>query len=191
MGQGWSWQDAAMSTEPSRPTWDLRVPTVDQLPTFLTPTHVAFGEPTSGPSVDDWAKLVEADRFLGAFESPQSETPVGAAAALSVRLTVPGGEVPAAAVTAVGVRPDHRRRGALSALMRRQLDDVRAGDEPVAILWASEGAIYQRFGYGLATFDGSFEVAAARTAFRPATEPQGRVRMVTEEESRAPHARGL
>jgi predicted acetyltransferase len=174
-----------MSTGSSRPTWDLRIPTVDELQTFLTPTHVAFGEPTAGPSVDDWAKLVEADRFLGAFESPQSDTPVGAAAALSVKLTVPGGEVPAAAVTAVGVRPDHRRQGALSALMRRQLDDVRAGDEPVAILWASEGAIYQRFGYGLATLDGSFEVTVARTAFRPAAEPEGRVRMVSEEESRA------
>ena len=68
--------------------------------------------------------------------------------------------------------------------MRRQLDDVRAGAEPVAILWASEGAIYQRFGYGLATFDGSFEVTAARTAFTREPESQGRVRMVTEEESR-------
>jgi predicted acetyltransferase len=150
----------------------------------MTPTQVAFGEPVSGPAVDDWAKLVEVDRWLGAFESPQSDVPVGAAAALSVKLTVPGGEVPAAAVTAVGVRPDHRRRGALGALMRRQLDDVRAGAEPVAILWASEGAIYQRFGYGLATFDGSLEVTAARTAFTREPESQGRVRLVTEEESR-------
>ena len=103
-----------MSTDRSRPTWDLRVPTPDQLQAFMTPTQVAFGEPVSGPAVDDWAKLVEVDRWLGAFESPQSDVPVGAAAALSVKLTVPGGEVPAAAVTAVGVRPDHRRRGALA-----------------------------------------------------------------------------
>ena len=174
-----------MSIDRSRPTWHLRVPTPDQLQAFMTPTQVAFGEPASGPAVDDWAKLVEVDRYLGAFENSRSDVPVGAAAALSVKLTIPGGEVPAAAVTGVGVRPDHRRRGALSALMRRQLDDVRTGAEPVAILWASEGAIYQRFGYGLATFDGSLEVTAARTAFTREPEPQGRVRMVTEEESRA------
>jgi predicted acetyltransferase len=35
--------------------------------------------------------------------------------------------------------------------MHRQLRDVReAGVEPVAMLWASEGRIYQRFGYGAA-----------------------------------------
>jgi predicted acetyltransferase len=35
-------------------------------------------------------------------------------------------------------------------MMRRQLEDVRAAGEPVAALWASEGAIYGRFGYGTA-----------------------------------------
>jgi GNAT superfamily N-acetyltransferase len=40
-------------------------------------------------------------------------------------LTVPGlALVPAAGVTAVGVLPTHRRRGLLSRMMRRQLDDV-------------------------------------------------------------------
>ena len=33
-------------------------------------------------------------------------------------------------------------------MMRRQLEDVNARGEPLAILWASEGAIYGRFGYG-------------------------------------------
>ena len=173
-----------MSTDRSNPDWDLRVPTSDQLQAYMVPTHIAFSESTSGPAVDDWTKLLEADRWLGAFEGPASDEPVGGAAALSLRLTVPGGEVPAAAVTAVGVRPDHRRRGVLSALMRRQLDDVHAGSEAVAILWASEGAIYQRFGYGLGAFDGAFEIASARTAFARAPVPEGRVRLVTEEESR-------
>lgn len=174
-----------MSDERSRPRWDLRVPTAHQLKPWMKPAQIAFGAETSGPEVDDWAALLEPDRWLGAFESPQADMPVGAAAALSRRLTVPGGEIPVAAVTAVGVRPDHRRRGALTALMRRQLDDVRAAAEPVAILWASEGAIYQRFGYGLASFDGGFEGERARLAFRPGPAPEGRVRMVTEEESRA------
>jgi predicted acetyltransferase len=69
--------------------------------------------------------------------------------------------------------------------MRRQLDDVRAAGEPMAVLWASEGAIYQRYGYGLATFDGSIEAATARAAFTRQPEPEGRVRMVTEAESRS------
>jgi predicted acetyltransferase len=149
----------------------------------MEPTMVASAEATSGPDADDWAKLQEPDRWLSAFESPESDVAVGGAAALSVRLTVPGGEVSAAAVTAVGVRPDYRRRGVLSALMRRQLRDVHAKGEPLAILWASEGAIYQRFGYGLATADGSFEISTSRTSFLRQPPPEGRVRMVSEEES--------
>ncbi|MEX1336319.1 MAG: GNAT family N-acetyltransferase, partial [Candidatus Limnocylindrales bacterium] len=173
-----------MSDGQTRQQWDLRVPEPGDLLAWMAPTFIAFGEATTGPDVEDWAKLVEPERWLGAFESPDAQEPVGAAAALSRRLTVPGGEVAAAAVTAVGVRPDHRRRGCLSALMRRQLDDIRAAGEPVAILWASEGAIYQRFGYGLATFDGSIEAVSARAGFTRQPSPEGRVRMVTEAESR-------
>jgi predicted acetyltransferase len=66
-------------------------------------------------------------------------------------VAVPGGVVPAAHVTLVSVNPTYRRRGLLTRLMHRQLRDVReAGVEPIAILWASEGRIYQRFGYGSA-----------------------------------------
>ena len=52
-------------------------------------------------------------------------------------VTVPGAIVPCAAVTAVGVMPTHRRRGLLTAMMRRQLEDVRArrraGRDPVGV----------------------------------------------------------
>jgi predicted acetyltransferase len=115
--------------------------------------------------------------------SPASTEVVGSAAAYSFRLTVPGGEVAAAGVTAVAVRPDHRRRGILTALMRHMLDDVHRRAEPVAVLWASEGAIYQRFGYGPATLEGSFEVDSRETAFARPWTPEGLVRIVSEDEA--------
>ncbi|GAB7047926.1 GNAT family N-acetyltransferase [Catenuloplanes indicus] len=62
-------------------------------------------------------------------------------------LTVPGGIVPAAHVTQVAVAPTHRRRGVLTRMMHRHLADA---PEPIAVLWASEGRIYPRYGYGLA-----------------------------------------
>ena len=78
-------------------------------------------------------------------------TAVAHAAAFTRDLAVPGASVPAAHVTMVSVAPTHRRRGLLTGLMRRQLREVRdAGREPLAVLWASEGRIYPRFGYGLA-----------------------------------------
>ncbi|MEV8509464.1 GNAT family N-acetyltransferase [Actinoplanes sp. NPDC051475] len=73
----------------------------------------------------------------------------GHAAAYTRELTVPGAVLPAAHVTLVGVLPTHRRRGLLTRMMQRQLREIAAaGREPVAVLWASETKIYQRFGYG-------------------------------------------
>ena len=85
------------------------------------------------------AILVEADGVLA-----------GTAAAYTRDLTVPGGVVPAAHVTMVGVDPTFRRQRVLTRMITHQLADVRARGEAVAVLWASEGRIYQRFGYGLA-----------------------------------------
>src|SRR5262249_5149016 len=48
---------------------------------------------------------------------------VGGSGAFSLDLTVPGGRVPTAGITVVGVLPTHRRRGVLRSLMREQLDD--------------------------------------------------------------------
>jgi predicted acetyltransferase len=90
----------------------------------------------------------EPERTLAAFDGDDI---VGTAGAFTFDLTVPGGRLPAAGVTYVGVRPTHRRRGLLSGMMRRQLSDVHERGEPVAVLWASEAAIYGRFGYGVAT----------------------------------------
>ncbi|GEC10333.1 UPF0256 protein [Streptomyces spinoverrucosus] len=88
---------------------------------------------------------------------------MGTAGAFTFRLTVPGGaSVPAAGVTMVGVAATHRRRGVLTSMMRRQLDDVRSWGEPLAVLTASEPAIYGRFGYAAATYSLSAEIDTSR-----------------------------
>jgi predicted acetyltransferase len=98
----------------------------------------------------------EFDRSLAAFDGG---TPIGIAGAYSFRLSVPGSELlPAAGVTWVSVLPTYRRRGVLSGIMRRQLEDVRGRGEPIAVLWASEAAIYSRFGYGRASWTFRFTI---------------------------------
>ena len=54
-------------------------------------------------------------------------------------------------VTWVSVLPTHRRRGVLRALMQHQLDRYREQATPAAVLTASEGGIYRRFGFGPST----------------------------------------
>jgi predicted acetyltransferase len=155
---------------------------LDELRDFTVPIDLAFGGGFTEAELEDWLKLAEPDRWLGAFETETSTLVAGVASAYSLRLTVPGGEVDVAAVTGVGVRPDHRRRGILRALMERQLADIHERGEPIAALWASEGAIYGRFGYGMAVFDGHLDIAASRTAFAQPLTPEGRVRLIDEEE---------
>jgi predicted acetyltransferase len=49
--------------------------------------------------------------------------------------------------------------------MTAQLQAVRdRGTEPVAALWASEGAIYGRFGYGLASGQAHYDIATRETS---------------------------
>jgi predicted acetyltransferase len=99
-------------------------------------------------------------------------------------MTVPGTTLPVAHVTAVGVAPTHRRRGLLTALMTDLLSSVRsAGTEPVAALWASEGAIYGRYGYGLASWNVEYEVVTRETTV-PGVTPPGRLRQVVPAEER-------
>jgi predicted acetyltransferase len=93
---------------------------------------------------------------------------LGTGAAFTRDLAVPGAVVPVAHVTQVGVAATARRQGVLTAIMRRQLADLHAGGtEPIAALWASEGRIYQRFGYGLAARKASLQVDTRELRFNP------------------------
>jgi predicted acetyltransferase len=106
---------------------------------------------------------------------------VGHTTALTRELTVPGAVLPAAHVTGVGVLPTHRRRGLLTALMHRQLDAIAADGEPVAVLWASESAIYPRFGYGPAASRLRLEVPTREIRLTtPPAAPPGRLRLLEE-----------
>lgn len=97
---------------------------------------------------EPFQKVQEPDRAFGFAVDGRWIATCGA---FTRTMTVPGGSVPTAAVTAVTVSPTYRRRGLLTAMMKHQLEDIHRRSEPVALLWASESLIYGRFGYGHAT----------------------------------------
>ncbi|GAB3748410.1 GNAT family N-acetyltransferase [Nocardiopsis nanhaiensis] len=91
------------------------------------------------------------ERLLVAVDDRDGDDEViGSTNYFPLDMTMPGGPASVAGVTGVGVWPTHRRQGVLSALMRRQLADIRESGVRYAALWASEGSIYERFGYGKA-----------------------------------------
>ncbi|NUS29741.1 MAG: GNAT family N-acetyltransferase [Streptomyces sp.] len=140
---------------------DLRVLRQDEWDEWYDNLIRAFGGVAEAAEERElWNGLTEFDRSIGAWDG---EVCVGTAGAFSFRLTVPGGaSVPAAGVTMVSVAATHRRRGVLRSMMRRQLDDVREWGWPLAVLTASEPAIYGRFGYAPATFHVSAEIDTTR-----------------------------
>ena len=149
---------------------ELRAITDEEFEAFSRAEHAAFTEHAPDESVAVIRPVVELDRTLATFDRGRI---VGTAAACTVEVTLPGATVvPAAGVTAVGVLPTHRRRGILTAMMDRLLDDVRRRGEPVAVLLASEALIYGRFGYGPAVATAGIEVETRHGAFsRPVAAP--------------------
>ncbi len=113
-----------------------------------------------------WAEIIEAERCLGAFSADGRL--VGLARQFATDLAVPGGEVPAAGVTAVAVLSTHRRQGHLSRMMRAQLEGLADTQVPVALLLAAEWPIYGRYGYGPAVDACRFEIDTALARFHHA-----------------------
>lgn len=87
------------------------------------------------------------------------EVPVATYATLENDLNVGAGRMlPTHQVTAVTVRPTHRRRGILRAMMTEDLRRAASRGLAMAALTASEATIYGRFGFGVATFTREVEV---------------------------------
>jgi predicted acetyltransferase len=132
-------------------TWKARLIEPGELGATIDLTALAFAVgPRATANYRRQAGLVtEPDRV---FVVEDGEVLAGTAASFSMALALPGGQtLPLAGVTEVGVSPVYRRRGILRTLMEAVHDQALERGEPVAGLTASEGGIYRRFGYGVAT----------------------------------------
>jgi predicted acetyltransferase len=161
---------------------DLRPIVPDELAAFKRTDAYGFGfRRNDADEVPDWAEL-DLDRTVAVFEGDEI---VATGRNYSLDLTLPGGAiVPTAAVSWIAVRPTHRRRGILREMMTYLAEEGARRGEPASILTASEGGIYRRFGFGVATRVLGIEIDQRAVAF---TDPvaRGRVRMIEPDESLA------
>lgn len=166
-------------------TVEVRVAEGDEVLRALAPISHYFGSAGTPPAEHMQAvtRVLPEGHMLAAVDG---DAIVGGAGAFRFDLTIPGGPLPVAGVTVVGVLPTHRRRGVLRELMRTQLDEVHRRGEPVAILWASEAGIYPRFGYGLASLSGDIEIHRAHSAYARPLEWSGQARLVPLDEALEP-----
>ena len=146
---------------------------------WIRAADVSFSAISKDDEIEEMLPTIEIDRSFAAVDGDRI---VGTSAAITTRMVVPGGaRIPTAAVTMVGVQPTHRRRGINTAMMAAILDQAEDRGEPLAALFASEGAIYGRFGYGLAALLGEFQAESARMDFVRGYEPRGHVDLVSRE----------
>ena len=161
----------------------LRPVTAEEWPLFARAMFDTFNEEVPLTWREGPPAVAEIERSLSLWDGDRI---VATSGIYSQELTVPGATVPCAGVTWVTVSPTHRRRGVLTAMMRRQLTEIHEHQrEPVAALWASEASIYGRFGYGVATSRGNLEGTVDRLRLRPDVDlGDGRVSLATTEELR-------
>ncbi|MEU4740836.1 GNAT family N-acetyltransferase [Actinosynnema sp. NPDC023658] len=159
----------------------LRTLTADGLAEFQRVLDSSFLHDSTDDELERWRGLFEPERHHAVFDGDEL---IGGGGIQSRDITVPGaGPQPVAAVTSVGVKPGHRRRGVMTRVMRAQLDSLHEGREAIAALWASEAAIYPRFGYGLAAEFSRLSVPRG-AAFRRGVSTGGeRVREVSRDEA--------
>lgn len=120
---------------------------VTELDTWAFPTGSAHDDIDATPSPLTWERAIaiEADGSDG-LVAMHASYPFG-------HFPVPGAELPTAGLTWVGVHPQHRRRGLLTAMIDLHLARSAERGEPLSALFAAEAAIYGRFGYGHAADD--------------------------------------
>src|SRR5919199_2599006 len=145
---------------------EIRNPAEDEWRAAMSAAASVFGDELKDDDYARFSSTLVRERFYAAYDDG---APVGTAADFPFRLTVPGGEVAAGGVTWVAVLPTHRRQGVLTQLMRRELEDLHERGEPLAVLWASEAAIYGRFGYGMSA--PHFEMNADKSRFAYRDDP--------------------
>ena len=151
---------------------------------FFRAVDFGFGNDTPQGRIDQERRIFEDDRAFVALDGDQI---VGTTAAQSVPMTVPGGAaVPTAGIAYVGVKPTHRRRGILRAMMDRQLGESRERGDVLAALWPSETPIYGRFGFGMAVPMEHWSISRKHAAFGGAVDFPGRLTIMSPDDA-LPH----
>lgn len=144
-------------------------PTPDDLEELYRVDARNFGAPTRSGDLKKLAEGLELDRFVVGRDGGAI---VAVAGSYRLELTLPGNTpVPMAGTTWVSVNATHRRRGVNRRLMQILAEQAADRGEPLMGLMASEGGIYERFGYGMATRRRSVVIDRRRVEMDPACRP--------------------
>ena len=128
-------------------------------------------------------KVADSDVVLVRDSWHDTHPLVGVSMFYRMQMTVPGGtQVPAAGLSWVSVASTHRRRGILRRMITELFTQWEDEGFAFAILTASEGTIYERFGFGPACFAESVEITPGQPTLRAAAPDHSEVYFATPEQ---------
>jgi GNAT superfamily N-acetyltransferase len=159
---------------------EIRVgPATDAERYLASDDTIWFGEAPSDPADARLVGLPEHQRFAAELPGVDADatTYPGIYGVRPMQLSVPDGDgggqlVPVGGLTWVGVHPDHRRRGVLTAMLRHHFEQSRREGVHLSALHASEPGIYGRHGYGLASLELSVKLGRGTTFTAPYLEDE-------------------
>lgn len=155
--------------------FEIRTITDDELEAWGEAVANGFLGHAAPGAADFRRAYFDLDRTWAAFDGGRL---VGNLRSFASELTVPGGSpVPVHALTAVGVRPTHRRQGILTRMLGLDLASAVERGEVASILIASEWPIYGRYGYGPATETCTWTLDTTLARFRG--PERGTIELVT------------
>lgn len=160
---------------------NIRTINENELDSWTRASARAFGHHASDEYVRMNRSFAELDRTFGAFDGAEI---VGTTTTRTSAMTVPGGALKLGFVDDVTVLPTHRRRGVMTRMMKAQLEQMRERGEPLAALSASESLIYERFGFGIATWYHRWKIDRRHTAMKIPPDGGGRARFISADAAR-------
>jgi predicted acetyltransferase len=160
-------------------TTEIRAARADEMEKFSSLQRYVFAEndaeglDAQSPVQPEWTTCAFVDGRIAATMG-----------AFPFRMRLNGAPVDVAGVTAVGTYPEYRRTGLLRQVMEQGMLEQREREQSLAILWASFGAIYQRFGFGLASTWVRYDFDPRQAALEDGSPLAGSVRMLALDEAR-------
>lgn len=154
--------------------FEFRAATEDELKDVVTSVNYAFAEDNEDT---DWLKP---EWTLCAFDGSKVAATSGY---FPFQMSFNGQVVKNAAITIVTSEPEYRRKGLVRRLMTDCLHQAKEEGYGIATLWASMGALYQRYGYGLASHFNHYSVDPRFSDFRVPFETKGTPRRMGQDEA--------
>lgn len=145
---------------------------------LATDQTVWFQEVSAAPIEEQLLGLAEEQRFAAEVDGADASMYPGIYGVFPLTLSAPGPNsgvrpLPCAGLTWVGVHPDHRRKGVLTAMMKHHFEQVHAQDGTyLSALHSSEPAIYGRYGYGWASSELEVGLSRGTTLTAPNLESE-------------------